>query len=212
MKKVICVLILIMIPNVIFAECNYTREVELGKLASKITYDRKYSKESGTFTVTLYNVIPQLYITYDGTVLNGDDNNEIEVSSIQEGTYLNFVVYSAKGTSCYSSLLTIYVTLPYYNVFYGSEECDGYEDILTVCSSQFTSYQVTKKILNDAINNYNNKIHNDPVVPDDKDTSIISGIKEFISLWGMKILLVVVTIGLSIWYFQIKLRKTKHGI
>ena len=109
-------------------------------------------------------------------------------------------------------MLTIYVTLPYYNVFYGSEECDSYEDILTVCSSQFTSYQVTKKILNDAINNYNNKIHNDPVVPDDKDTSIISGIKEFISLWGMKILLVVVTIGLSIWYFQIKLRKTKHGI
>ncbi len=47
MKKIF-VLIFLLIPNVIFSaenECDYSKQVELGKLASNITYETKYNKK-----------------------------------------------------------------------------------------------------------------------------------------------------------------------
>lgn len=214
----ILIICLFMFPVIIKADtstmnpgCDYKREVELSKLASKISYERVYNKESNTYTVTLYNVISDLYLNYKGIILNGNDKNTATIEDIEEGTYMNVIVYST-GSSCYSSLMTIYITIPYFNPFYDGEECEKYEDILTVCSSQFLSYKINAQILKDAIDNYNNKIYNEPAPTDQKDTSILSGIKDFISLWGMKILLVAVTIGLSVFYYQGKLRKAKHGI
>lgn len=191
--------------------CDYKKEVELNKLASKISYEKVYNKERNTYTVTLYNVMSDLYLNYNGNVLNGGDDNTSVIEEIEEGTYMNIVVYSS-SVSCYSSLMTLYITIPYYNPFYGGEECTPYEGILTVCSSEFLSYKINAQILKDAIDNYNNKIHNEPVPIRPKETTLISVIKNFISLWGMKIVLAAVSIGLSVWYFQIKLRKTKHGI
>lgn len=217
MKKFIFViLMLILIPFNINAEslaesCDYTKEVELNKLASKISYERKFNKENNSFTVTLYNVISDLYVKYNNKLMYGDSNNEIVITGIEEGSYMEVIVYSS-GTNCYSSLMTIYINLPYFNSFYNTKDCSGYEDILTICSSQFLTYKVDVNILSDAIDNYNNKIYNPPASDEVKDTSIINGVKEFVSLWGMKIFLTLATAGLSIWYFQVKLRKTKHGI
>ncbi len=218
MKKYLLILLIcIIFPTTIMGEtstnsgCDYKREVELNKLASKISYERVYSKDKGTFNITLYNVISDLYLKYENELYYGDENNEVTIKDIQEGEYMNVVVYSS-GSSCYSSLMTIYITIPYFNPFYDSDDCDGYDTILTVCSSQFLTYRIDAQILKDAIDNYNNKIYNEPEPVKQKDTSIINGVKEFISLWGMKIILVVVTVGLSVWYFQVKLRKVKHGI
>lgn len=213
----IIIILLISFPVVINAEtstisgCDYQREVELNKLASKISYDRSYNRENGMFTVTLYNVISDLYLKYNETTYVGDIDDKVTIDNIEEGTYMDVVVYS-NGRSCYLSLMTVYVTIPFFNTFYGSDQCRDYENILTVCSSEFLSYRITAQILKDAIDNYNNKIYNDPAPIDKGTTTLVDTIKNFVSLWGMKILLTVVTIALSVWYYQVKVRKVKHGI
>lgn len=213
----IIIIFLILFPTIVHAEtsaisgCDYKREVELNKLASKISYERTYNKESGLFTITLYNVMADLNLNYDEEIYVGDKDDKVTIENIEEGTYMNVVVYS-NGKSCYSSLMTIYVTIPFFNTFYGSEQCRSYENILTVCSSEFLSYRITSQILKDAIDNYNNKIYNEPTPLDQDSTTLIDTIKSFVALWGMKIFLVIITIGLSVLYYQVKVRKAKHGI
>jgi len=215
-KKILTILVLafVMIP-VLNAECDYKKEVELGKLASKVTYDRVYNKETNTFTVKLYNVIPELILSYNSEILKSNSDNEIEIKNLKEGTYMQVDINST-NIGCYSSLMTLYINLPYYNVFYDSDKCSKYEDILEVCSSEYTSYLVTQKILDDAIDNYENRIINE----DDKIEDIVIENKvtffeiaqNFITKWGFKIVLSLVTIILSVLVFQAKIRKIKHGI
>lgn len=217
-KKILLILIafLLTVP-VLNAECDYKKEVELGKLASKVTYDRKYNKDTRTFTITLYNAIRDLVLSYNGTILNSDANNEIEINSVQEGTYMNIEINSANN-SCYSSLMTLYINLPYHNDYYESAGCRGYEDVLEICSSEYISYAVNEKILNDAIENYNNKLKNEEIKKEDKEkqeeqkVSIVEKAENFLSKWGLKISLSLITTILTILVFQVKVRKAKHGI
>lgn len=213
----IIIIFLIALPITINAEtstisgCDYKREVELNKLASKISYEKTYNKESNLFSVTLYNVIADLYLKYDEDIYIGDKDDKVTIENIEEGTFMDVVVYS-NGRSCYLSLMTIYITIPFFNTFYGGDQCRSYENILTVCSSEFLSYRLTSQILKDAIDNYNNKIYNEPSPLNQDSATLIDTIKSFIALWGMKILLALITIGLSVWYYQVKVRKAKHGI
>lgn len=211
MKKIIFILLL----NIIFipflkADCDYQNEVRLGKLASSITYEYKYDKIHNNFTLTLYNVNDELYITYNLKVLV-PTNNTITINNINEGTYLSLPVEALKG-SCNGSLMTLYIILPYYNKYYNSTRCEEYKNKLKICTDEFLSYEPNDELLESNINNYLNTISNKDEIEDTKQITILDKVKDFTGKWGIKIGLSLITTISCIIYFQIKIRKIKHGL
>lgn len=217
MKKKIFVLLLssFLIINSVNAECTEENKNELKKLAQDITYEKSYSMSDKVFTIKYYNVFPGMLLKINNNVLQGNsnDNYSIKLNNLLEGEYITADVIDTIG--CGITLNTIFITLPYYNTFYGTQKCEKYVGKLTQCTSQFLSYELDEDMLDSAIEAYENKI--DPIIeePIIKKTflqRVYATVKNFLIDWG-------ISIGLFIFFGVITaiigekiFRKTKHGI
>ena len=136
-------------------------------------------------------------------------DNTIVISDIECGENVSIDIYV--DDNC-GAIKRIIVKETYFNKYFGSSLCKGYEDKLLMCYSQFTNIEVTKSILEKSIYNYNHtisqKIDKDPV----EEESIFSKITEFLTNWGIKIVLAILSTTISITLFSDKYRKVKHGI
>lgn len=216
MKKKLLVLLLLMIPFFVNAtdtgvSCDYALFVEYQKASNNITYETSYSMKDKTFTIKFYNVISGIYLDVGSTVKSGNEEGVAVVENIAEGTNLKVSVDTSK-TNCAVGLRTLNITLPYYNEFYGSVACEEYKTKLTICSSKFLSYKSTEELLENMIENYNNSIGPDETVAPPKTRTFLDDIKDFTIKWGIQILLVAISSGVTIVLFNGKLRKIKHGI
>lgn len=191
--------------------CDYKKQDANTLLANKINYVTSFNMQLSTFTITFYNIVPELVLSYNGAAYAGDGEYKTVISDIPEGTSMKVDVYSS-DTGCNYSLITLYINAPYYNTFFGSEKCSGYEEVLIQCSSKFLEYDMTDTILDSAITNYNNRIQNEPTNPGAGNKTFLESVGSFMMNWGIKILLVAITIALSVWLFRVKFRKIKHGI
>ena len=211
MKKILFVIltVILFIPY-LKADCDYQSEVRLGKLASSITYEYKYDKSHNNFTLTLYNVSDELYITYNQRII-ASKNGKVTINNLSQGTYLSLPVEALKG-SCNGSLMTLYIILPYFNKYYNSVECKDYIGKIKICTDEFLSYEPTDELLTSNINNYLNGIKNEEVKEDNQNVTILEQAKEFVNKWGIKIGLSLITTVSCIVYFQVKIRKIKHGL
>ena len=212
MKKLILI-ILLLIPFVVNAEeeCNKEKHKEYLSLADNITYDNQYIKSENRFTITVYNLFGGMYAKYNETVYKVSSDNTITISKIPCGDKVTIDIY---GNDNCSPVKRIMVKEPYYNKYYGSEKCKGYEDILLMCHSQFTNIEVSESLIDKAIYNYKHDI-SQKVTKDDKpeeEETILSKVTVFLTNWGLKILLAVISTILSISLFSDKYRKVKHGI
>lgn len=211
MKKIlITILISILFIPSLKADCDYQNEVRLGKLASSITYEYKYDKTHNNFTLTLYNVSDELYITYNQRIIAPTDG-KVTINNLNQGTYLSLPVEALKG-SCNGSLMTLYIILPYFNKYYNSVECKDYIGKIKICTDEFLSYEPNDELLTSNINNYLNGIKNEEVKEDNQNVTILEQAKEFVNKWGIKIGLSLITTVSCVVYFQVKIRKLKHGL
>lgn len=208
MKRVL--LILLFIPAMVLADCSLkTREV--GKeIASYITSEISYNKNKDTFNIILDNVDKDIYIKY-GKKEYHPKNEKIEIMNIENGETVTINVYYNKG--CDDPVGIINKSIPYYNIFYGSPKCANYKDKLYQCSSQFTSYLVTKDVVDLAIMNYN-KI---PETPKKEETPVVEKttkeiIIEFTNTWGIRIMLLILSSLITYLIYSTKYRKVVHGI
>ena len=131
MKKWLIVILLIC-PVLLKAQCNYNKHTEYTNYADLITYETEYSKSESKFTVTFYNVIKGLSFKIGKLTYEPNEKDTIVLDNIEEGKVLDIYIYGNDG--CNSQVKNLNVTLPYYNPFYGTEICKGYE-MLTLCSS-----------------------------------------------------------------------------
>lgn len=220
MKKKILVVLLLLIPFMVNAKedgngCDYSLFVEYQKAAMNIEYETSYSMKDETFSITFYNIVKHMHLNLDNNVYTpmGTDSSEVTVSNLQQGKTVKFAVNtSADNTNCNSSLRTIAISLPYYNKFYGSDKCKEYKNKLTICSSKFLEYKTTEDLLDSMIENYTNSIPVDEPEDPDANRTIFDDIIDFTINWGIEILLVAVSSGVTIFLFNTKLRKIKHGI
>lgn len=203
-----------MISNV-KAECSTSRRNELKALSRDITYETSYSMGNKTFEVTFYNVFPGLLLKYNNNVYNGDfsDDYSVTIKNLSEGEYLTINVIDSEG--CNETMNTIFITLPYYNLFFGTQKCEEYVSKLKLCSSKFLSYRLTEEILDDAIKSLDTKIA--PVEkPDNTKTStwqkIIDTVKTFFTNWGINIIVFIVFGSITVIICENIYRKVKHGI
>ena len=211
MKKYLFIILLtfILLPN-LNAECDYTKEVELSKLASNINYTYEYDKEHNNFTINIYNVNNKLFLMNNSEMLYPSKDNNVIIENVNEGQYLSIAVKAME--SCYESLITIYIIIPYFNEYYNSVECNGYEDKIKICSDEFLSYDPTINLLQESIKNYNNSIPNKEEKEEVKKDTIVNKIENFTKNWGIKIGLSLFTTVICIIFFQSKIRKIKHGL
>ncbi len=212
MKKILLI-ILMLIPFVVYgAECDHNKHDEYATFANNVNYDTDFNVDKRKYTINIYNIVKGLYVEYDGKKYERNSNNEVIIDNVDEGTYMTIYVYG--DDNCDSTLRTLFVNLLYYNKFYGTGVCVGYEDKLTMCNSQFTTSLVTEEILQTAKENYDNTIIQDADKQENNnsDVTLYSKIRSFALNWGIKFVLVLVTIILSTAFYSSKYRKLKHGI
>jgi len=214
-KKLFIILCLFLMISNVKAECSTSRRNELKALSRDITYETSYSMGNKTFEVTFYNVFPGLLLKYNNNVYNGDfsDDYSVTIKNLSEGEYLTINVIDSEG--CNETMNTIFITLPYYNLFFGTQKCEEYVSKLKLCSSKFLSYRLTEEILDDAIKSLDTKIT--PVEkPDNTKTStwqkIIDTVKTFFTNWGINIIVFIVFGSITVIICENIYRKVKHGI
>lgn len=214
-KKLFIILCLILMISNVKAECSTSRRNELKALSRDITYETSYSMGNKTFEVTFYNVFPGLLLKYNNNVYNGDfsDDYSVTIKNLSEGEYLTINVIDSEG--CNETMNTIFITLPYYNLFFGTQKCEEYVSKLKLCSSKFLSYRLTEEILDDAIKSLDTKIA--PVEkPNNTKTStwqkIIDTVKTFFTNWGINIIVFIVFGSITVIICENIYRKVKHGI
>jgi len=212
MKKWLIVVLLVICPVFLRAEkCEYNKHTEYIEFANRITYEYEYSMGERNFTLKFYNVISGLYFKINKLTYEPDENDVVTISGISEGKTLDIYVYGKDG--CNSQVSNINIVLPYYNPYYGTAICQGYEQ-LTLCSSNFTPTKATKQMIEKTKETYDNVIIQDK---DQNETvedkpSFINKAWDFFVKYVLKVLLVLLSTGLSVLYYNNKLMKVEHGI
>lgn len=211
MNKKVFLIILLFIPFMISAkECDYDRHEEYEKLAGNITYENDYVKSENRFSIVIYNMFEDMYANYNGKKYKPNAENTVTVPNITPGSNVMIYIYADDGCA---EIKVINEMEPYFNPYYGTSVCSGYEDKIAVCQFQFTSSKVTESLIEEAKKNYDHIIVQNPEKEEDeKKDGFVYRILEFIRNWGIKILLVALTTFGAITLYSSKLRKIKHGI
>lgn len=212
MKKILLILLLF-IPIYVNALCDNGQIVTLSKFASNITYDTSFSKSSSTYTVTFYNVVKDIYLEYDNKKYYPNSNNEVTITGLEEGITIVVGAYPNKE-DCKSNLITLRVKLQYYNKFYNDYRCKDYikDGCSTVyCTSQFLDVKPTEELFKGALSN----ACGEPAIPlpeEEKEPTFLDKVIEFLLDYGIKFMLIAISLTASILFFTNKYRKMKHGI
>ena len=212
MKKILLILLLF-IPIFVNALCDNGQIVTLSKFASNITYDTSFSKSSSTYTVTFYNVVKDIYLEYDNKKYYPNSNNEVTITGLEEGITIVVGAYPNKE-DCKSNLITLRVKLQYYNKFYNDYRCkdDIKEGCSTAyCTSQFLDVKPTEELFKGALSN----TCGEPAIPlpeEEKEPTFLDKVIELLLDYGIKFMLIAISLTASILFFTNKYRKMKHGI
>ena len=119
-----------------------------------ITMDKKYSKSKDTYTIIFSNVRQDVIITEEESEykIRGNSEGKVIFEDVKPGTSHTYIINDLNEKKKNERTTTI--TLPYYNKFYGSNECKNYPK-LQVCSKQFLDYDLTEDLFEQTIENYN---------------------------------------------------------
>lgn len=207
MKKII-LCIFLCLPIFVDAVCDRELHSVYATYGKDISYDTDYSVSKKRYTVTLYNVIDEMIVKYDDTKQK-ISNGEVIISNIKEGTSMEIKIYGNDG--CDDPIRTIFIRQPYYNDFYGSTICSGYENKITYCTHRFIEYEVTENLIKTAIDNYEHVLE----IPEDEEEPPLTTfqiISRFATKWGLRILLVLISVFFSNLFFNDKYIKIKHKL
>ena len=114
-------------PLTSHAECNYERVAELSKIAGNVKINYNYTLKSGTpsFVINIVNITDDIYVS-DG--INHYTNNEVQIES-GSGVSQSFKILS-RDPNCYGEeLLTKYINLPDFNIYYYDNKCKNNSSI-----------------------------------------------------------------------------------
>jgi len=199
--------LLMVMPNTIYALCDYKEKSELQSLAGNLNFTYNY-EENGEginsnvkFSITITNMHPNLYIV-DQTniqVYNYNDNGEIVIDGYSPGSTIQFIVYG-NTTNCMSvELMNNYITLPSYNHFYRDTVCDGVSNY-KLCN-RWTKVDMSYDEFKRKVEQYKEglSIKEEPIT--EKETDLIEKIITFLSKYSLYIfgLIIVVCSGLIIY-------------
>ena len=212
MKKTFFLLILLAFPIFVDAECTYKEKYELNALSSYIDYTYDYNESSQVFTVNLFNIDEKLELRYENKIYT-PDGGKVTLNNIEPGSRLFIDVYSTVQNECYNEYLrVVYVSVPYFNRFYGSILCDGHED-LDICNSRFLDYQISNQTFILLLNNEEFTLNKDDetveIVDEDKWYDVVI---DTMQKYYIKFIVATISTVISISIFSVIYRKVKHKL
>lgn len=194
--------------------CSYENLSYYKKLASNIniSYDYIEADDGVTFTTTILNLQPNLYIVdltnhrrYDYT------NNEIVISGYQNGQTIQYAVYST-DINCNDEILrTIRLTMPTYNRYYKDPLCEGLSEY-NLCnrwSSHGLGYETFVQKVTQYKENLNNQEQPKPTPEEIPDNSIVQWIIRFAKQYYY-IFLILIIIASSIGIYKINKKDSMY--
>ena len=210
MKKFL-LLIIVLFPILVSAKCDVNKNNEyISTLAPQITYDNHFNSSTKDYTLTVFNIPNGFFAVSNNRRFYPDNEGKIVFNGIRQGANITISIYASNECN---AIKYIGKTEDYYNPFYNSEICLGYEDKLTYCAYEFTSSQITKEIIEKAKYNYEHTYSQETKNREEKkELSFIELVKLYISKWWVKVLLSALTTIISIVIYNAKFRKIKHGI
>ena len=212
MKKTLFLLILLAFPIFVDAECTYKEKYELNALSSYIDYTYDYNESSQVFTVNLFNIDEKLELRYENKIYT-PDGGKVTLDNVEPGSRLYIDVYSTVQNECYNEYLrVVYVSIPYFNRFYGSVLCDGHED-LDICNSKFLDYQISNQTFILLLNNEEFTLNKDDetveIVDEDKWYDVVI---DTMQKYYIKFIVATMSTIVSISIFSVIYRKVKHKL
>lgn len=212
MKKTLFLLILLAFPIFVDAECTYKEKYELNALSSYIDYTYDYNENSQVFKVNLFNIDEKLELRYENKVYT-PNGGKVTLNNVEPGSRLSIDVYSTVQNECYNEYLrVVYVSIPYFNRFYGSVLCDGHED-LDICNSRFLDYQISNQTFILLLNNEEFTLNKDDetgeIVDEDKWYDVVINTMQ---KYYIKFIVATVSTIVSISIFSVIYRKVKHKL
>lgn len=202
--------------NVTFAECSYNENVNLSSYASniKIGYDYTQSGSLISYTIEIFNLIPELRIE-----INNSYNKEvIEFGYIRGNTNFIFNISDeeithtfkifANSSNCSNVLLrTINFVTPKFNKYSLRPECINNPDF-DLCQ-KFNPKNITDEVFLNSFNNYINKTENNK---DKKPIIVYETFNEFITnnLLIIGIILSSVLIAIILIIIAVKIKNKKR--
>ena len=166
MKKLILFFVLLM-PVFVSATCNFDIQNQYMKYAYDVSYDSEYDYTTNKFNVTIYNINDNITVKYGGVNYNVE-NNKAVINGVKEGTEMSIALYGPSG--CDDPVRLIYISQPYFNEFYGSTMCYGYDGKISYCTYKFIKTKPTKELVSDAIYNYTSSLE---VIPEEEPEEVI---------------------------------------
>ena len=199
------------LPYVNIEDCDYDELSLATKLMKEVNYEINYNEKNETFIVTFYNVVDLIYLEYSDSLYFGDDNNEVVIKGLKEGSNARIKV-STSVSNCNSNSTNKHVNVPYVNPYFGSEICVGYE-YLKPCGAEFLGYENNLSIVKSAIDNDNNGIEPDiKNEGENENTTLFMDMISFIEDWWLKIIIMILVTIITVMIYNSRYRKLKHGI
>ena len=211
----VCMFIFPLLTN---AECNYQRKAELSKIAGNVQFSYNYTVSSGIqYDVHITNLTDDVYIVdnYDN-VLRGSNDITFPYSNFLELTFfpgdtVSFSIYS-NDVNCKDELLMKKsITLPNYNYYALSEECENYPNFkyCNLWGKVDVDYEKFYSELNKYIQNSKASINKQ------KKTILNKTISFALDVWNssiFKVIIFIVTICSLIFLFIKFLKKRRVRI
>ena len=131
--------LLMFIPHLVNAECDFKEKGKLQSLASNLNFTYNYKQKDDDenfpgieFSVTVANLRPELYIVDLNTkkTYYYNENKEVTIDGYSDGISVRFAVYANSGNCKDQHLITNYVSLPSYNRYHIDKVCEdvtGYQ-------------------------------------------------------------------------------------
>ena len=212
MKKTFFLLILLVFPIFVDAECTYKEKYELNALSSYIDYTYDYNESSQVFTVNLFNIDEKLELRYENKVYT-PDGGKVTLDNVEPGSRLSVDVYSTVQNECYNEYLrVIYISVPYFNWFYQSVLCDGHED-LDICNSRFLDYQISNQTFILLLNNEEFTLNKDDGITESvEEQKWYDVVIDTMQKYYIKFAISVISTLISVYIFRVIYRKVKHKL
>lgn len=184
-------------PFSVNAECDYQRKAELSRIASNVQFSYNYETNYGGgafFKVFVTNLTSDIYIKDDR------ENNfplvgESELSYLS-GDSIKYEIYSNDNNCKDEIILTKYISLPIYNSFYSSPECQEHPDF-KYCQ-KWSEYSIdTEKFEKEYSKYVNNLSVQDPTSESEKLSDILKAVfneYKVLIITGMVFLLIVIIV------------------
>lgn len=197
------------IHDVIDVRCTNDLKVSLREEGQDVVYrlSKVLNENSVSYTAYFYNLTDNIYLT--------DSNNNIytstKIENLKPGTTFTINIYASNKTFCNGyKILSKMISVPYYNPYFGSELCNGYENY-SLCKEN-TNVTLSQSEFEKKINEYKESLKEDKEVVVDEIIEEEFSLIDFIFKYRYYLLGTISLISISVVVVIIKNSIKKRGI